>query len=198
MKKVLSLLLSLLLVASLSSASLAEEENVLTWEDFGSVAGEVFGEDAHFVSIPEVNAKIWIPDYMPAVELTDEDRANDIIIEFLSVDETQMVLVTYSPANALTLESFKTALEQKEYHPDLVEINGIPVLQYYAPEGDSLIANYITAENNLLQIIFFPFSDELSSFLYTVILSSIQPDPGEDVAAEAVAPVNPVSHLISK
>ncbi len=199
MKKFLSLMLSFLLLLSLSSAAFAEEEASLTWEDFGSVAGEVFGEDAHFISIPEVNAKIWIPDYLEPVNLTEEDRASNTIAEFLSSDETEMVLIAYSDAAGLTLEAFKKALEEHDINADLVEINGIPVLHYYAAEGDSLIANYITTENNLLQFIFYPFSDDLSSFLYTVILSSIQPDTGEDVAEdEAVVPVNPVSHLISK
>ena len=199
MKKILSLLLSFLLLLSLSSAAFAEEQASLTWDDFGSVAGEVFGEEAHFVSIPEVNAKIWIPDYLEPVNLTEEDRANNTIAEFLSYDETEMVLITYSDAAGLTLPAFKQALENSDIHGDLVEINGIPMLQYYAAEGDSLVANFITTENNLLQLIFCPFSDDLSSFLYTVILSSIQPDTGEDIAEEeAVVPVNPVSGLISK
>ena len=198
MKKALSLFLSLALLLSGAAFASAEETSSITWEEYGSVAGEVFGEDARFVSIPEVNAKVWIPNYLEPVTLTDEDRANDIIANYLASDESEMVMISYSPAAGLTLEAFKKALEDSGVHPDLVEINGIPVLQYYSGEGDSLIANYITTDNYLLQFIFYPFSNELSSFLFTVILSSVQPDTGESASEEASTPVNPVSGLISK
>ena len=198
MKKLLSLLLSFLLLLSLSSAVFAEEESNLSWEGFGSVAGDVLGEDAHFVPIPEVNAKIWIPDYLEPVFLTDEDRANDVIAEFRSFDETQLVRITYFDAPGFTLGDYKQVLEDNGIQGVLIEVNGIPVLFYFDAESDMMIANYITTDNFLLQIFFYPYSDETSFFLHEVILSSIQPDTGEDVSKEAVVPVNPVSGLISK
>ena len=200
MKKLLSFLFTVALLISLSSAAFAENNEPLSWEEFKPIAENAFGEDAHFVLLDQVNAKIWIPDYLETVPLTDDDLDNDVIACFMPKDESQLIYITYYDVDGLSIQALKTYIESKGSPAIISEVNGIPVLQYYSSESDSLIAVYETADGYFLQLTFFPLSDELSSFLFTIILSSIQPNFDETLKEDEdlVVPVNPVSSLIKK
>lgn len=197
MKKILALFLSLALMIFSVSVAFAEDLS-LNWENFNSIADNVFGEDAHFVNIPEVDAEIWVPDYLSPVTLTDSDRENNTIASFLSADETEMVFISYFSAVGLTLESYKQALEEKGLQADIGVINDIPVLHYYDPNSAALVVNYLTRDQYILQVLFFPFFDEVSSSVFTIMLSSIRPTQKDAEQMTSFSPVNPVSGLISK
>ena len=197
MKKVLSLFLSLALMIFPFSFAFAEDLS-LNWENFNSIANNVFGEDAHFVYIPEVDAEIWVPDYLSSVTLTDSDRENNTIASFLSADESEMVFISYFSAVGLTLESYKKALEEKGLQAEIGVINDIPVLHYYDPNSAALVVNYLTRDSYIMQVLFFPFYDEVSSSVFTIMLSSIRPTQEDSEQITSFSPVNPVRGLISK
>ena len=193
MKKLLSLLCSFLLVFLLFSSASAEE-NSMSWEDFSVIVDSVFGENAHFIRLDEVDAKIWIPDYLESITLSEEDVANGSIAMFMPEDESEMVYISYFDVNYLSLEAFQTQLSLSGISANIVDVNGIPALLYYSAESDSIIADYATVDGYFLQLILYPASDD---FL-TIILSSVQPDVKETEEAVYVDPVNPVSGLIYK
>lgn len=197
MKKELCLLLSIVLLLSLSVPAFAVEDDY-SWDFYGPIAEESFEDSAHFVRLEEVDAKIWIPDYLMATELTEEDLANDAIACFMSPDESEMVYITYSNFDGLSLEAFQRSLSNGGISAEIKMINGIPALLYYAAESDTFVVTYATVDGFFLQLLFFPLSGELSSILFTLILSSIQPDVEEVEEIVPVVPVNPVSGLISK
>lgn len=193
MKKILSIFFSLILLLSLPYYCAFAEEDTLSWAYYGPVMEEVFGEDARFVRIEEVDAKIWLPNFLETVALTEDDLANDAIACFMANDSSEMLYITYSDAGGISLESFQQELQKNNISSDLIRINGIPALTYFNTDSASLIVIYSTADGYFFQLICYPFSDDFFNF----ILSSIQPDEGV-FGAEPIVPVNPVSQLISK
>ncbi len=196
MKKTLSFLLLVVYLISLSSVAFAEDD--LSWEFYGPIAKDTFGDTAHFYTLDEVQATIWIPDYLKPTHLTEEDLASGAIACFMPADESSMVYITYYDAKDLSLESFQRALSNSGIEADIQIINGIPALVYVDVDSDTFVVTYLTAEGYFLQLMFYPLVDEISFTLFTMIISSIQPVVIEDVESVPVVPVNPVSGLISK
>ena len=194
MKKVFALVCSFLLLLSLASVCYAEgETSDMSWEELGAIAESVFGEDAHFVRLDEVDAKIWIPDYLERTSLSEEDISNNAIACFMPADETEMVYISYFDVNGLSLEAYQKQLATAGYSSNIIQINEIPALLYAMPENDSIIAVYSTADGYFLQLIFYPADN-----FFTLVLSSVQPDIEPEEETVPVVPVNPVSSLIHK
>ena len=128
-----------------------------------------------------------------ALKLTEDDFDNDAIACFMSADESEMIYISYSDVNGITLEAFQKQLSQNNISSKIINVNGIPALLYSAPDSNAMVAVYSTANGYFLQLIFFPYSNDFIS----VILSSVQPDV-QDSEPEPVVPVNPISGLISK
>ncbi|MBP3210860.1 MAG: hypothetical protein J6M64_13295 [Oscillospiraceae bacterium] len=196
MRKLFSILIIFLLLF-FSVSAIAEEpvRTGLSWEEFGPAVDVLFAGKSSFVSIDEVDAKLWLPDYLKESTLTTEDLENDAIACFLSDDGSTMLYITYMDMEGATLESFNQTLVDRGLSPYFDTINDIPALFYYIEENDVLVVTYQTADGYFLQLMFFPFSDETFSLHTTFILSSIQPDIEEK---ETVPSEHPVSSLISK
>ena len=198
MKKALSQLLIIIFILSLSSVAFAED--ALSWDFYGPIAEETFGDTAHFVTLDEVEAMIWIPDFLLPVQLTEEDISSGAIASYMPEDESELVYFSYFDAEGITLEAFQRSLTSNGVHAEIQTINGIPALVYYDGNSDTFVTTFATAEGYFLQILCFPFSDELSSVLFAMMLSSIQPvvEEKEEDSDSPVVSVNPVSRLISK
>ena len=196
MKKIISIFLVLFITISLSSVAFAEDD--LSWDFYGPIAEETFGNTAHFVTINEVQATIWIPDYLVSTPLSEEDLAAGALACYMPVDESSMIYISYYDAEGLTLENFQNALSNSGIQADIQIINGIPALVYYDGQNDTFVVTYTTQDGYFLQLMCYPLSDELSSILFTMVLSSVQPIVEEEEDVVPVVPVNPVSGLISK
>ena len=194
MKKVFAFVCSFLFLLSIASVSYAEgEPSDLSWEALGEIAESVFGEEAHFVRLDEVDAKIWIPDYLEPATLSDDDVANNAIACFMPADESEMIYISYFDVNGLSLEAYQKQLATAGYTSNIIQVNDIPALLYAMPENNSIIAVYSTADGYFLQLIFYPADN-----FFTLVLSSVQPDIEPEEEAVAVEPMNPVSGLIQK
>ena len=148
---------------------------------------------AHFVRLDEVDAKIWLPDYLAPVELTAVDQENNAVACYMSEDETEMLYITYVNVNNLSLEVFQQQLAQNDITSQIIDVNGIPALIYMLPEDNVTMVTYSTADGYFLQLMHYPYYDDF----FTMILSSLQPDVVEKDTVP-VEPVNPVSGLIHK
>ena len=197
MKRGIVLFLVVMMLLSLPEYVFAEGESGLNWKDLGPFVEEAFGDEAHFHALSEVEAKIWIPDFLEEMKLTEEDREQGIIASFMSEDETSAIYVNYSDLEGLPLESFQSHLEQTGVPSYFEKTNGIRTLLYYDGKSDVLIANYETVDGYYLQVMFFPYSDETVSLLTSFVLSSIQPDV-QETKEPVAAPLHPVSSLIVK
>ena len=91
MKKLVVLILALCM---LCSAAFAAD---LNWSDVEEAASQIAGE---FKTFDEISVKIWIPDTLQAVELSDDDRENGYIGYF--ADENSAVAVQYVDMNGMS------------------------------------------------------------------------------------------------
>ena len=192
MKRILIFIL--VFVFMFSSLSVASAD--WNWADVSETAQKAFS--GRFVTLEDVKAEIWVPDFLKAILLTDEDLENNCIAAFSPDDESSLVYITYLDMSGLSLEAYRRYLATTGVTANEQTINGIPALVHYNANGDMLVVTFETDEGYFLQAMFYPFSDEDFSVLSVVMARSIQPimDSPEDAAP--VVPTNPVSGLITK
>ena len=95
MKKLVVLILALCMLCSVAFA------NELTWASVEENASQIAGE---FKTFDEISVKIWMPDVLKAVELSDEDREGGYIGYFMTEDESAAVAVMYVNMEGMSLE----------------------------------------------------------------------------------------------
>ncbi len=199
MKKTLSLLLSIFLLISLSSAAFAEGDTPeYNWLAVRNRAHDLFEGHHVFWEIEEVDALMWLPDIFLSLELTEEYRADNVIGFFVVEDSDAFVILTYSEMSGLTLDTLLSSYIQNGHDAKKVSVNGIPAVLDRNTEGNTLTLTYQTQDNMAFQVILSPFLDEHFADLYNMVIASIQPNVEEEEASEPVVPTNPVSSLISK
>ena len=139
MKKFLCAVLMICLL--ISSAAMAESVNSLSWETFVPVleAAELNGE---FHTFNEVSVKMWLPEGLNPVELSEEDKANGIIAYFMPDDKTAAVSVVYTNVNGMSTEEYAEAVKGIEgtTEVEIVTVNGFPCVTYKMPEKDAVCA----------------------------------------------------------
>lgn len=172
MKKILCVLLMLCLLAP---AALAEGTAVLNWEDVVPVleAGNVTGQ---FYTFDEISVKIWLPDGMLPVELTEEDKANGYIGYFMPEDQSAQMAVVYLDTNGMSLDEYAQSLSSDG---DVTEVekgtvNGFPCVSYKLPKQDSVSVAFTTEAGYILEVTCAPLSVENAELLWGAVVGSIQ------------------------
>ena len=165
MKKLVVLILALCM---LCSAAFAAD---LNWSDVEEAASQIAGE---FKTFDEISVKIWIPDTLQAVELSDDDRENGYIGYF--ADENSAVAVQYVDMNGMSLEEYEAALKEDAEVSEIEAgtVNGLPALSYAIKEKDTGVLAFTTQKGYILEVSCAPISDEGFSSVVAVIISSIQ------------------------
>ena len=167
MKKLFALLLTLCLLGSVAFAT------ELNWSDAEEAASQIDGE---FQNIDAVNAKIWIPAVLKAVELNADDEEQGIVAYFMTEDQEAAVSVCYVNVDGMTLEEYEAELKEDE---DVSEIeagtvNGLPALSYMIKERDTAAIAFTTEQGYVLEVACAPMSDEGFAATAALIISSIQ------------------------
>ena len=174
MKKLVCVIAVLCLIVT-AAAALAEEAPALNWEDFAPVleAGGVSGE---FYTFDEIDMKIWLPEGLNPVELTEEDRANGYIGYFMPEDESGAVAVVYVDVNGMSLEEYGEYLasEAGATGIEVATVNGFPCVSYTLPEQDSVSVTFTTEAGYALEVTCTPLSVENADMLWGAVISSIQ------------------------
>ena len=134
MKKFLCVVMALCLMLS-ATAVLAEEAPALNWEDFEPIM-EASGVTGEFVTFDEIAVKIWIPEGMNAVELTQEDIDKGFIGYFAPEDQSASLSVVYVNTDGMTLEEYGESLAAQEGVTEIEfgTVNGLPCVTYEIPE----------------------------------------------------------------
>lgn len=198
MKKIFSLFLVVALMLSLSALAFAEEDIDIelveyNWADAEYVFKQEFAGNSTKWYIEEVDATLWLPSAFVAEELTEEDRANDLIKIFASPNGGNFILLSYSDVENFSVFALYAVMSDAGEDATLVSVNDIPAVLLRDKENSSLVLMFATREEKLFQVVFMPLEDEE---LFELIIDSIQPYVEE--VEDAPAPVNPVSGLISK
>ena len=171
MKKLLALVMSLCLLCA--CCAYAEETVEINWSDVeaGLADSGVTGE---FVTFDEIAVKIWIPEGLPAVELTDEDREAGYIGYFAN-EEAQMA-VMYVNTNGASLDEYAQYLSSES---DVTEIekgtvNNFPCVSYKLPAQDSVCIAFTTEAGYILEVTCAPLSVENAELVWGAVIASIQ------------------------
>ncbi len=174
MKKLVCVLMVLCLMAA-SVAALAEAAPELNWEDFEPIleAGGVSGE---FYTFDEIAVKIWLPEGLNPVELTEEDQEQGYIGYFTPEDESAAVAVVYVDVSGMSLEEYGEYLanEAGATEIEVGTVNGFPCVSYKLPEQDSVSVTFTTEAGYALEVTCAPASEENAELVWGAVVSSIQ------------------------
>ena len=171
MKKILCVVLMLCL---LMTAALAEEVPSLNWEAVEPIlaAGNVAGQ---FYTFDEIAVKIWLPEGMTAVELTEEDKANGYIGYYMPDDQSAAVAVQYVDVNGMSLEDYAAQLpEVGATEVEVGTVNGFPCVSYKLPEQDTVSVTFTTEAGYALEVTCQPISQENADLVWGAVVASIQ------------------------
>ena len=168
MKKIVSVLLAIAMVMACAVSAFATEGvNEIVWADLEAQAAETVAK-GEFVTFDEIAIKMWMPNVLSAVELTDDDREQGYIGYFMSEDETAVVSVMYVDVDGMTLDEYKELL------PDAgaTEIEDGIVME----ENDTACAAFTTEAGYIFEVAGAPQSDEGFASILMLIVASIQPE----------------------
>ena len=171
MKKLFAILMALCML--LSCAALAEAAEEVNWSDVEATLAEA-GVTGEFATFDEIAVKIWIPEGLPAVELTDEDRENGYIGYFQN-DEAQLAVV-YVNVDGMSIEDYAAALAETDGVENIamLNINGLPGVRYQMPENDTLNIAFATEAGYILEVTMAPLSADSAAVVWGIVGASIQ------------------------
>lgn len=172
MKKLVCVLMALCLMLA---ATTALAEATLNWSDFESVLADA-GVNGEFVTFDEIAVKIWIPEGLNAVELTQEDIDKGFIGYFAPEDESASLSIVYVDVNGMTLEQYGETLASQEGVTDIEygTVNGLPCVTYQIPGQDSVSIAFTTEAGYVLEVTCWPLSQDNAMLVWGAVTASIQ------------------------
>lgn len=172
MKKILCVILMLCMM---TSVALAGETPTLSWEAFQPIL-EAGGVTGQFYTFDEIAVKIWLPDGMYPVELTEEDAAKGYIGYFMPEDQSAAVAVMYVDMNGASLEEYAELLSSDSNVTEIENgiVNGLPCVSYKLPGQDSVCVTFTTEAGYALEITCTPLSEENAELVWGAVFASIQ------------------------
>ena len=168
-------LCAVLMLCLMMTAAFAEQAVDLKWEDFQPIL-EQGGVNGEFHTFEEIAVKMWLPEGLNAVELTDEDKANGYIGYFMPEDQSATVAVMYVDVDGMTLEEYAEYLKGQDdvTEVEIASVNGLPCVSYKMPAQDSVSVMFTTEAGNALEITCTPVSVENAELVWGAVASSIQ------------------------
>lgn len=173
MKKLFAILMALCLLVS--GAALAEAVEEVNWSDVAEVI-EASGVNGDFHTFDEIAVKIWIPEGLEPVELTQEDVDAGYIGYFQN--EEAALAVVYVDVDGASIEDYANSLAGMEDVENIamLNINGLQGVRYQLPENDSLNIAFATEAGYILEVTMAPLSAEGADVVWGVVGASIQPE----------------------
>ena len=175
MKKLFAIMMALCLLVS--GTALAEAAEEVNWSDVAEVI-EASGVNGDFHTFDEIAVKIWIPEGMNAVELTQEDIDKGFIGYFAPEDQSASLSVVYVDTDGMTLEEYGENLANMEGVTEIEfgTVNGLPCVTYEIPEQSSMSIAFTTEAGYVLEVTCWPLGDENAMLVWGAVTASIQPE----------------------
>ena len=185
MKKGIALVMAAMMVAgSMGTVCFAGETEApvteLNWSDVEGYLDQL-GIEGDFVSFDEIAMKMWLPDNLKEVELTDEDKEEGFIGYFESTDdsdEQSAVSVVYVDLDGMDIMDYADQLAGMDGVSDIEPgiVNGLPCVSYEMKDQDSGTLAFMTEAGYGLEVTCTPVSSDEAQAMVAFILSSIMPD----------------------
>ena len=194
-KRFVLVLVTMIAISSIGMISLAEEESVveLNWSDVEEYV-KMSGVKGDFVSFDEVAIKMWLPEELKEVELTDEDKEAGFIGYYETTEDVPdmeqkaVVSVTYNDLGIMDIPDLEEILTGMEGVSEIEEgiVNGLPSVSYKLKEQDSASMTFITDSGYVLEFTFMPISSEEAFTMMSFIMCSIMPEEAEYIESSAI------------
>ena len=176
MKKILSLVLALVMLASVSAFA---EYSLTEYTYDESLFADVGGD---WLAFEDFGVMFYLPDVFEALEVSAEEAEQGVVANFATSDLSGVLSIAYGPAvdlegNAIGfadgLADFYASLGMSNV--DVVMINGLPVVSFTMPDMDML--SYCLFFNDSTQVVFSfaPASSSNLALLAGLTMSSLQP-----------------------
>ena len=169
------LLCALLMLCMLMTAAFAEDTVELTWEAFEPVL-EAAGVSGDFYTFEDIAVKIWLPEGLNPVELTEEAVEKGFIGYFMPDDQSASVGITYVDVNGMSLEEYAQwlASEAGATEVEMGTVNGLPCVSYRLPAQDTVSVAFTTEAGYVFEVTCAPYSEENAELVWGAVISSIQ------------------------
>ena len=146
----------------------------MNWEDVESMIADA-GIMGDFVTFDEIAVKMWMPDVLLPVSLTEEARDKGYIAYYTTEGEDVAVAVMYVDVDGSDLNSYIGYLKSEGIDDaEIGIVNGIEAVGYTNPENDTASMAFATEQGYILEITVSPFSDETLGAVGSAILASVQ------------------------
>lgn len=182
MKRGFALLMALMLMLGfMGMAAPAEEAQAavteLNWSDVEDAVAQS-GIAGDFVSIDEVSMRMWLPEVLQPVELTDEHREGGFIAYYATAEgaeQSAVLSVVYVDMGGMEFAEYAEKLAEIEdvSQIEMMRVNGFPCVSYRMEKQDTVTLAFATEAGYVLEVTCMPTSGEEAATMLKYILSSI-------------------------
>lgn len=177
-----ALLLSMAMMLCVGAAFATEADGTteqtgtieINWADLEEQGAAIIAQ-GEFVNFDEIAVKMWMPNVLTAVELTDDFKAQGCIGNYQTADGSTAIAVVYLDAGGMTLDEYKerlTGVGATEIED--VVINGMEAVSYVLEETDVACVSFATDAGYIFEVSGAPQSDESFAALLSIVMASIQ------------------------
>ena len=173
MKKLFALVLMLCMLCTVAVAENASEMN---WTDVEPTLTEQ-GLTGDFAVLDQLGLKVWLPEGLNAVEVSEADAAAGRLALFTDADNTAYLAVDALHVDGMTLDQYYENAKATEGLSDveMVTVNGLNAVVYKSESMDFWNASLVDTNSNIITFVMGPASEDGSQIVFSVIVASIQP-----------------------
>ena len=173
MKKLFALVLMLCMLCTVAVAENASEMN---WTDVEPTLTEQ-GLTGDFAVLDQLGLKVWLPEGLNAVEVSEADAAAGRLALFTDAENTAYLAVDAVNVEGMTIDQYYENAKATEGVSDveMITANGLNAVVYKSESLNFWSASLVDTNSNIISFVMGPASEEGSQIVFSVIVASIQP-----------------------
>ncbi|MBQ3278274.1 MAG: hypothetical protein IJG94_03835 [Clostridia bacterium] len=172
MKKLFALVMMLCL---LCTAAVAEDASTMNWSDVEPTLAEN-NQSGEFVVLDQLGLKVWLPEGLNAVEVSEADAAAGRLALFTDADQTAYLAVDAMNVEGMTIDQYYENAKATEGLSDveMITVNGLNAVVYKSETMNFWSASLVDTNSNIINFVMGPASEEGSQLVFSIILASLQ------------------------
>ena len=172
MKKLFALVMMLCL---LCTAAVAEDASTMNWTDIEPTLAAQ-GLTGDFLVPDYWGLKVWLPEGLNAVEVSEADAAAGRLALFTDADQTAYLAVDAMNVEGMTIDQYYENAKATEGLSDveMITVNGLNAVVYKSETMNFWSASLVDTNSNIINFVMGPASEEGSQLVFSIILASLQ------------------------
>ena len=172
MKKLFALVLMLCMLCTVAVAENASEMN---WTDVEPTLTEQ-GLTGDFAVLDQLGLKVWLPEGLNAVEVSEADAAAGRLALFTDAENTAYLAVDAVNIEGMTIDQYYENAKATEGLSDveMITVNGLNAVVYKSETMNFWSASLVDTNSNIINFVMGPASEEGSKLVFSIILASLQ------------------------